>query len=243
MRTIRLYTPQPLYCDEILKLENKTAHHLIKVLRTKTGTGVVLFNGDGFDYNATLIETDPKNTTLSIDRVVDTANESPLNITLLQGLSRGDRMEVSIQKSVELGVKRIIPVTCERSNYAVKADRIKKKVEHWQQIIISACEQSGRATIPQLIDIHTYADAIKLYGDHLKIILSTDSTDTLSNLNPSEKNICLFIGPEGGLTPEEIKLATQNAYKEIKFGPRILRTETAGPAVISAIQALWGDFL
>lgn len=240
--TIRLYTNQTLRCGETLQLEHKASHHLIKVLRAKPGLQLVLFNGDGSDYSATLIDNRSKNATLSIEHKTNITNESPLNITLLQCLSRGDRMETTLQKSVELGVNHIIPITCERSNYTIKTERIQKKIEHWQQIIISACEQSGRAIIPRLSDIQPFSSAIKHYENNLKILLSTEAKQSISALNTTDSNICICIGPEGGLTSGEVSLAKENSYHEVKFGPRILRTETAGPAVLSAIQTLWGDF-
>ena len=241
--TTRLYTDQILNCSEALQLENKTSHHLIKVLRAKIGSQLTLFNGDGFDYSATLNDIKSKNIAiLSIANKKAIDNESPLNITLLQGISRGDRMETTIQKSVELGINQIIPITCTRSNYTIKTERAHKKIEHWKQVIISACEQSGRSKIPQLKDIMTFSDAIKLYDDNLKLILSTDATQSLKSLTSTNKNICVCIGPEGGLTQEEVTQSINNSYQDIKFGPRILRTETAGPAVLSALQALRGDF-
>lgn len=245
LRTTRLYTPQPLQtlqCGETLNLETQTSHHLLKVLRAKVGLQLVLFNGDGFNYAATLTAAEGKNALLTLDKKSEPLNESPLNITLLQGLSRGDRMDITLQKSVELGVNNIIPMLCERSNYAIKSDRVTKKMEHWQQIIISACEQSGRATIPKLSDIHSFNEAVKLFNDYDKLILSTDATLTLKDITTPKNTICICIGPEGGLSPEEVSLATENNYRDIQFGPRTLRTETAAPAVISALQTLWGDF-
>jgi len=245
LRTTRLYTPQTLKslaCGKTVKLETQTSHHLLKVLRAKNGQPLVLFNGDGFNYAATLTDTEGKNALLTLDKISENPNESPLHITLLQGLSRGDRMETALQKSVELGVDHIVPVLCERSNYAIKADRIDKKIEHWQQIIVSACEQSGRSIIPQLTSIQAFKEAVKLFKDHEKLLLATDAEHRLKDSVKPKDKICILIGPEGGLSPEEITLASENHYQNIQFGPRILRTETAGPAVIAALQTLWGDF-
>lgn len=241
--TTRLYIDQTLNCNQTVELENKASHHLLKVLRAKIGAQLILFNGDGYEYSAELAEIKSKNIAIaSIYEKISLNNESPLNITLLQGISRGDRMETSIQKSIELGVNEIIPVLCSRSNYTIKNERKLKKIEHWKQVIISACEQSGRSRLPRLSAIMTFSDAIKLYADNLKIVLSTNATQPIKAFALTNKNICVCIGPEGGLTPEEITQATDNMYQEIKLGPRILRTETAGPAVVSALQALHGDF-
>ena len=242
VRTTRLYTPQTLQDSGTIDLETKTSHHLIKVLRSKIGQKFVLFNGDGFNYDATLTGIEKKNAQLNIDNKAEALNESPLDITLLQGLSRGDRMDVTLQKSVELGINTIVPVLCQRSNYAIKTDRINKKMQHWHQIIISACEQSGRATIPQLLDIQDFDKAVELFNSHDKLMLSTDAKHKLSDLAKPKNKLCIFIGPEGGLSPEEVSSAMQKGFQSILFGPRILRTETAAPAVISAAQTLWGDF-
>lgn len=202
----------------------------------------MLFNGDRYNYAATLTGTAGKNAELTIGNKTDASNESPLHITLLQGLSRGDRMDTAIQKSTELGVNKIVPVLCERSNYSINTDRINKKLEHWKQIIISACEQSGRAMIPQLSDIQSFDDATDLFNDHDKILLSANAAKSLKDIIAPKNKLCIFIGPEGGLSPEEVTSAINKNFKNIQFGPRILRTETAGPAVISAAQTLWGDF-
>lgn len=241
-RTTRLHTPQTLQDCSTINLEEKTSHHLIKVLRSKPGQKLVLFNGDGFNYDATFIGIEKKNAQVEISDRSEALNESPLNITLLQGLSRGDRMDITLQKSVELGIYAIVPVLCERSNYSIKPDRINKKMQHWQQIIISACEQSGRAKIPLLLDIHNFDKATEQFNGYDKLILSTDAEHKLSDLPKPENKLCIFIGPEGGLSPEEISLATEKDFQNIRFGPRVLRTETAAPAVISAAQTLWGDF-
>ena len=242
IRTPRLYTPQALHCGEKITLETKTSHHLIKVLRAKDGQQLVLFNGDGFNYEAILDGTHGKNAQLILSTKNEPSNESPLNIILLQGLSRGDRMDTTLQKSVELGVNKIVPILCERSNYSIKADRINKKMEHWQQIIISACEQSGRTIIPQLENILPFHEAVELFDDYEKLLLLIDAKQNMKDLAKPKNKLCVCIGPEGGLSPEEVALATKKDFYNIKFGPRILRTETAGPAVISALQTLWGDF-
>ena len=241
-RSIRLYTSQSLQCGKTIQLEKQAAHHLLKVLRSKIGTKLLLFNNTGFDFSATLTDTSEKKPTVSIDTQLEVRNESPLNITLLQGISRGDRVETTLQKSVELGVNVVIPVMCSRSNYAIKKEREEKKMAHWKQVIISACEQSGRATVPQLCDIQDFSLAVKSRNDGHKILLSPDANRSIKDSISPGNDISVLIGPEGGLTQQEITLATEHGYEGIKFGPRILRTETAGPAVISALQTLWGDY-
>ena len=248
MRTTRLYCEDILCCGETIQLSTETSNHLIRVLRTKIGTTVILFNGDGFDYSCKTLDNDSRKTRLSIESKTEVTNESNLNITLIQGLSRNDRIETSIQKSVELGANKIIPVACQRSNTKTPKEKFAKKIIHWNKVAISACEQSGRCAVPEVSDILTINDIVNLSdNDALKIILDPEATTTLNELNTGkEKNelqsILIFIGPEGGLSNEELSLLQKNNFTAISFGPRILRTETAGPAVIAALQILWGDF-
>lgn len=248
MRTTRLYYEDILCCGETVQLSTETSNHLIRVLRTKTGTTIILFNGDGFDYSCKTLDNDSRKTRLSIESKTEVNNESHLDITLIQGLSRSDRIETSIQKSVELGVNKIIPVACQRSNTKTPKEKFAKKISHWNKVAISACEQSGRCVIPEVSDILTINNLDILSDDDtLKIILDPEATTTLKELNTNkEKNelqsILIFIGPEGGLSDEELSLLKKYNFTAISFGPRILRTETAGPAVIAALQLLWGDF-
>lgn len=241
-----------------MQLDNEASNHLIRVLRTEIGSPIILFSGDGFDYSCKTLDEHPKKTTILIESKFEIKNESNLNITLIQGLSRNDRMDATIQKSIELGVNKIIPVLCQRSNSKSSKEKQAKKLSHWRRVAISACEQSGRSVIPEITEIteitemlplNNLADcAARLFNQKaLKLNLSLDAEISLKdieikNLEISEYEVVIFIGPEGGLNNEEIKLLENNQFKNVFFGPRILRTETAGPAVISALQILWGDF-
>lgn len=248
MHITRLYHAENLSCGETTRLNAESSNHLIRVLRTKPDSPVILFNGDGFDYLSRTLDSNARKTTLFIESKIELNNESNLNITLFQGLSRYDRIETSIQKSVELGVKKIIPVICQRSNTKTPKDKIIKKLDHWQKVAISACEQSGRSIIPEVSSIISLNSIEQATNDAaLKIILNPCSTTSLNDLalNRTRKNtqsIQVFIGPEGGLSEDEITILQENNFLDVCFGPRILRTETAGPAVISALQLLWGDF-
>ena len=252
MRITRLYHSKKLSCGETTELDADASNHLIRVLRTPIGSSIILFSGNGFDYSCKTLNNHPRKTLLSIETKIEIKNESNLNITLIQGLSRNERMDASIQKSVELGVNRIIPVICQRSNTKLSKDKLNKKLIHWHKVIISACEQSGRSVIPEITEIISLNDCETgtsqlLNQQALKIILAPDSVTSLkdiafNNTENSGSTIEIFIGPEGGLNSDEIKLLENNQFKKTSFGPRILRTETAGPAVISALQALWGDF-
>jgi len=152
-------------------------------------------------------------------------------------------MEATIQKSVELGVNRIIPVICQRSNSRLANDKKIKKLAHWRKVAISACEQSGRSVIPEVTEINALADILPLLNPQAqKFTLNPEATVSLKEVDYNQQAIELFIGPEGGLNEDETGLLKNNNFTDIRFGSRILRTETAGPAVISALQMLWGDF-
>lgn len=248
MHIIRLYHNKNLSCGETTQLDKSTSSHLIRVLRTKPETPVILFNGDGYDYLCKTLNDHPKNTLIAVESKIKINNESNLSITLIQGLSRLDRMETTIQKSVELGVNKIIPVLCQYSNTRLTANKQEKKLTHWRKITISACEQSGRCIPPEISDISSLNNIASLLNPlALKIILNPESKKSLKAIkfNQNQENtgaIEIFIGPEGGLTEDEITYLKTLQFQNICFGPRILRTETAGPAVISALQILWGDF-
>lgn len=238
---IRLYQSTSLEAEQLIRLDKNPSHHLIRVLRARKGTEVTLFNGDGFEYLAELIDDSPKHCQLQIRKKIKVDNESPLKITLLQGVSRSDRMDSCIQKSIELGVHAIIPVHCQRSGASLKGERAEKKRQHWQQIAISACEQSGRCIIPSTNAITSFAEAIQLGDGVSKLILEPGSNQNFKSLEKPGNEIYILIGPEGGFTDEEIGQAIGNDYTPISLGPRILRTETAGPACIAIAQNLWGD--
>ncbi len=238
---IRLYHSSALDPGQNIALDKKPSHHLIRVLRAKKGSEISLFNGDGYEYLAEILEENTKHCQIRIKAKTRIDNESPLNITLLQGISRGDRMDTCIQKSIELGVHTIIPVLCQRTGTSLKGERAEKKLNHWQQITISACEQSGRCFIPEIKATIDFTQAVQnTHSDH-KIILAPGAENTINSIPVPKNNICILIGPEGGFTEEEIQLATDNGFISISLGPRILRTETAGPACIAIAQTLWGD--
>lgn len=238
---IRLYQTTSLESGQLVSLDKNPSHHLIRVLRAKKGSEVTLFNGDGYEYLADLAEDSPKHCQLQIKQKIKIENESPLKITLLQGISRSDRMDSCIQKSIELGVHAIIPVLCQRTGMPLKGERADKKLHHWQQIAISACEQSGRCIIPTIQPVTSFAEAIQSGESAAKLILEPGARLSFNSLSKPEKEVSILIGPEGGFTDEEIQQAIDNNFTSISLGPRILRTETAGPACIAISQILWGD--
>lgn len=242
MRITRLYYPEYLSCGDTVTLDPNASNHLVRVLRMKAGSEVVLFDGTGFDYHCRTLDADPKKTRLAVGSRERIDNESCLTTTLIQGLSRHDRMETSIQKAVELGVDRILPLICQRSNYRLSSDKSVKKLEHWKKIVISACEQSGRSRIPEITEIVSLNEIGRfLDDDALKILLNPYAETSLKAIDRLHQSVDVIVGPEGGLSDGEISQLQDEGFISARFGPRILRTETTGPAIISAIQVLWGD--
>jgi 16S rRNA (uracil1498-N3)-methyltransferase len=199
-----------------------------------------LFNGEGGEFSATLVNENAKAARVTINSFNDINRESPLKVCLLQGISRGEHMDTTIQKATELGVAEIIPVLCERST-GLKKDRTGKKLERWHQIAISACEQSGRNILPVIRQVMTLADAINSVTAGTKLVLDPTAATGINDIGHDNDSVCIIAGPEGGLTEQEISASCNAGYYNLKFGPRVLRTETAAPAFISAIQTLWGD--
>lgn len=242
MRIHRLYQNQPLIAGSTIALSSAASHYLIDVLRLAAQTPLVVFNGDGFDYPATLIHADHKKALVLLDDQKINATESPLTIHLAQGIAKGDKMDLIIQKSVELGVTSITPLFTERCDVKLNADRLQKKVEHWQAVAQSACEQSGRAKLVVINPPQHLRNWIGEEQSGLCITADPFTTTTLNDVTPPPKSITTLIGPEGGLSPEEITMTVRHQFLPIRLGSRILRTETAPLAFLTAFQVLWGDF-
>jgi 16S rRNA (uracil1498-N3)-methyltransferase len=240
LRTTRIYFNKRITTGETLVLPARASNHLVRVLRCKKDSSVTVFNGEGGEFSATLLNEDPRAANVIINSFVDTNRESPLQIRLIQGLSRSEHMDTTIQKATELGVTEIIPVICERSAN-INRERAGKKHERWSQIAISACEQSGRNLLPVIHQTTTFEKVITEFPTDTRLVLDPVAEKGLNNIKPGIASICILSGPEGGLSEPEINSSSDAGYNRIKFGPRILRTETAGPAVISALQTLWGD--
>ncbi len=241
MRLPRLYTPHTLNVNAQLDLDDSAAQHLVKVLRFKPGAELILFNGDSHHYSATLIDTGKRSARVQInDRQASTA-ESPLHTHLGQAISRGDRMDYAVQKATELGVSEITPLFTERCEVRLNPERQAKRKDHWQQVAISAAEQCGRATIPKVNDCANIQDWLfQREKDELALVLHHRDTQALTDLPPPQR-VRLLIGPEGGLSSEEIQNAQDAEFKAATFGPRVWRTETAPVAALSIVQWLWGD--
>jgi len=242
MRISRLFLDTPLAEQKTLNLEGERLNYLANVLRLKVGTALTIFNGQGGEYAATISEINKRSANIEIGQFSETNLESPLNITLAQGISRGERMDFTLQKATELGVNRIIPLFTERCTVNLKAERLKKRLQHWQGVVQSACEQSGRNQIPFIESAQDFATFLEQKTDQYQILLDPVSSQTLNSISTAPSSITILIGPEGGFSNKEREQAYAKNYQGIQLGPRILRTETAAIATISAIQALWGDF-
>jgi 16S rRNA (uracil1498-N3)-methyltransferase len=237
VRTTRIYHPEPLADDAEVELSESAVRHLGRVLRLSAGAGFTLFDGSGREWPATLTAGGYRART-GRGTVVD--RESPLELTLVQGISRGERMDWTIQKAVELGVVAIVPVFTERSSVKLTTERRARRVEHWHGVIIAACEQSGRTRLPGLAEPCELADWLRT-SKGPACVLDPEAETRLAELEPPRPTLALLAGPEGGLTPEEIAAAHAAECTPVRLGPRVLRTETAGIAALAALQALHGD--
>ena len=239
----RIHIAQPLSEGLEISLPESAFRHLVQVLRMQAGDTFVAFNGEGGEFTATLGEVGKKRANARLGAPTPTERESPLDLTLAQCVSKGDRMDYTIQKAVELGVTRMQPLLSVRSVVRVDAERWDKKLEHWRGVIISACEQSGRTRVPELLPLLTltgWLDNAGVRGTGLT--LDPESRRGLRALPQPDGAITLLVGPEGGLSPEELDAARRAGLTGVHMGPRVLRTETAGVAALAALQALWGDW-
>ncbi len=244
MSNTRFYSAEKLSIGAVVPLSTSAATHATRALRLNVGDKIKLFNGDGFDYNCELISIKKNEVISSVKSSQKIGSESPLSITLLQGISSGDRMDYTIQKAVELGVNAIQPISTERSVVKLSQERAQKRLEHWQNIVNSACEQSGRAFVPLVLTPVSLSHwlANNPAKSDTRILLNPVGAVKMADLAKPIGNIALLIGAEGGLSQAEINAATANSFQSIILGPRILRTETAALTAISSMQTLWGDF-
>lgn len=240
MRISRHYIGDTSAEGELLTLDRHTSHYLSNVLRAKAGQQIKVFDGLGNEHLAEVTSIDKKQTTLRLLERLPTIAESKLSISLGIGISKGERMDWVIQKSTELGVQNITPLFTERAELKIKADRLQKKMQHWRQITISACEQCNRAYLPIIHEPQALSDWVENLQAEKKYVLHHRSEDKL-NTQSTVKNIGLLIGPEGGLSKQEINLSQEKKFKPLGLGPRILRTETAPVAAVAILQYLWGD--
>lgn len=238
----RLYVPASWQVGDRVPLPEPAFRHLVQVLRAQCGDPVILFDGRGGEYAARLDHVGRRAASVLIERAVaGDARESALQLTLAQAVSKGERMDYSLQKAVELGVSAIQPLLTERSVVKLDAERWDRKLGHWQGVVDGACEQSGRTRVPRVEPVLRLAAWLdQPRRAQLCLTLAPTATSGLRDLPPAG-SVCLLAGPEGGLSDAEIALAQSRGFIAIRLGPRILRTETAGVAALAAIQALWGD--
>ena len=241
MRVSRLYTTANLTTDKTIALDDDNSHYVRTVLRLKKDTDIILFNGSGGEYLGSLSEVSRKAVLIDIKHWIDRSAESPLIVTLGLGISRGDRMDFTVQKAVELGVNHITPLMTEHCVVQLKGDKKPQRLLHWQKIAQHASEQSGRTLVPPLTDIHQLHHWVALQQG-LKVFLDPYATTSLAALSPINGQVTLLTGPEGGFADQERDLAKAAGFVPVSMGKRILRTETASLAALAAVQMLWGDF-
>lgn len=238
----RFYVDFALSPDSVVELPDNVVRHL-NVLRVKNTEEIVLFNGNGKAYPALPEVLEKRRASVRILREEATDNESPLNITLVQAVSSAERMDFTLQKSVELGVAEIRPVISERCVVRLSGERAEKRVARWQEIVVSACEQSGRNIVPKVLPLTTYAQALQqLSQETTKLLMSLNRAQKLSDVRPQSGKVVFMVGPEGGWTEKEEQQAFDAGFQSVTLGKRVLRTETASLAAIAAMQTLWGDF-
>ena len=240
----RFYHSNPLGLNQIITLDEFASHHALRVMRVKVDDFLVLFNGDGFEYRGRVSDINKKTINVEILSKEKNNSESPININLFQSISSNEKMDMVIQKATELGVSSIQPIFTSRSTIKLSLDRTKKRLIHWKQVSISACEQSGRSKIPTIkspIEFDQISEGIKT--NSLNLLLHPDNLEESSNLpNEYSGDINIFIGPEGGFSQDEVLLLKKQNCINIQLGPRILRTETAPLAIIAILQYKYGDF-
>ncbi len=239
MRTHRLFTPEPLTEGETVSLVGNPAHYLSRVLRLPEGTEIILFNGDGNDYLCRLDDFGRGEVRAQVLERQRNRTRSPLDITLCQAVSRGERMDYTLQKATELGVNAVQLLLSDRVEVKLDSRRLEKRLAHWRGVVESASEQCGRATVPELrapIDLHSW-----LAGSGMRLVLDEQASRSLAGLE-LERTVGLAVGPEGGFSERELQTMNARGVLAVRLGPRTLRTETAGPAAIAVLQAIAGDF-
>jgi 16S rRNA (uracil1498-N3)-methyltransferase len=239
MRISRLYTTVALTAGHRVELTDTAAHYLANVLRLGPGAVLRLFNGDGGEYEAVIEAVGKQRVTVKLGAVTQPATESALTTVLGIGISRGERMDYAIQKSTELGVSAIVPLFTEHCEVKLQGERLDKRQGHWQQVAISACEQSGRVKVPLVQAPIALADWLPTVATSLRLVLDHEESGALGGARP-ESGVTLLIGPEGGLAAAEITQAKTCGFTGIALGNRVLRTETAPVAALSVLQYLWG---
>jgi 16S rRNA (uracil1498-N3)-methyltransferase len=243
MRLTRVFIDAPLEPGSRVTLEGNAASHVTRVLRLRVGASLTLFNGRGGEYSASIDKSHGGEVIVAVGEHRPAERESPLPVTLAQGVSRGERMDLVVQKATELGVSRLVPLLCERSVVQLDAQHAQRKLNHWRAITVAACEQCGRNRLPELAAPAALADFLRGAGaaGHMRLLLSPDATATLAELARPAAGVTVLIGPEGGLADEEAQAASAAGFTAVRLGPRVLRTETAAIAALALLQRQFGD--
>lgn len=247
MTAPRFHCPLPLAAGTSLLLPEAAARHAVRALRLRVGDPLTLFDGGGGEYPARIVAVERERVRVEVGEHVDRECESPLSVTLVQALQSGDKMDFTVQKAVELGVAGIVPVSSRRSVLRLEGERAARRVEHWRGVVAAACEQCGRNRLPEVRAIEgleRWLAPSSAPSGVRRLLLAPGAAPTLASLPrpaPGER-VELLIGPEGGLSPEEMQAAARAGFTGISLGPRVLRTETAGLAALAALQCLWGDW-
>ena len=245
MRLVRLFVDNPLHPGDEIELPESTARHALRVLRLRIGDPVTLFNGDGRQYPARLTRDEPRTARVRIEDTTSPVRESPLGVVLLQAVARGEKMDWIIQKTIELGVARIVPVVSERSEVRLDVARGEKRLQHWRAVAIAACEQCGRNVIPRIdapVALSACVAALADLESPARWMLHPGGNSRIRDIPRPATSVLLAVGPEGGFGEQDLAVLRAASFRELSLGPRILRTETAGVAALAAMQAAWGDY-
>jgi 16S rRNA (uracil1498-N3)-methyltransferase len=244
MAISRVFQDIPLQSGSRIELSAEASHHLARVLRAKISDRLTVFNGKGGEYSAVITQIDKKKVTVEVGVFKDRSAESALKLCLAQGISRGEKMDYIIQKAVELGASQIVPLITERCNVKLDDERRQKRFQHWQGIVVSACEQSGRNIVPELMQPMTLQQWLPAAKADLCLVLAPDAVEKLDQMKVAQDaSVVLLIGPEGGLSSAEINQAEQKGFHALNLGPRVLRTETAAVAALTILQCIFGDMV
>ncbi len=241
MREPRIYVDLTMEPDLQLSLPLSATHHLSKVLRKRIGQRISLFNGFGGSYLAEIVSISKRQVEVRLLAFREEQRESRLHVTLAQGVSRSQHMDYTLQKAVELGVNRIVPLISEFGNVHTEDQGAEKKLQHWKKIVISACEQCGRNFVPELLSPIPLAQWLEADSNKVKLLLHPDASRGLSSIEITDQSLSILSGAEGGFSEIEVESALASDYMAIELGPRVLRTETAAIAAISICQSRWGD--
>jgi 16S rRNA (uracil1498-N3)-methyltransferase len=244
MRLTRVHVAGPLASGQRVRLEGSAASHITRVLRLRVGAALIVFDGAGGEYESSIDKAHGGEVIVAIGARAGSERESPLPLTLAQGISRGERMDLVVQKATELGVSHLVPVLTERSVVRLTAQQSDRKVNHWRAVVVAACEQCGRNRLPTVAapaPLGEFLEGNAGPGGDTRLLLSPAGTATLNDVPRPGAGVTVLVGPEGGLTDEEEQAAIAAGYTALRLGPRVLRTETAAIAVLALLQRQFGD--